>query len=391
MKLLRDDDLATLEAHLRRVLSRTFAPTETPNEEGWTAGVSPLRDAIAAYVLHGGKRLRPQLCLWTWRWAVGGGRWVAGGEDRPAAGRSASSLPTAHCPPPSALLDLACGWELFHAFLLVHDDIIDGADRRRDRPSLHRHLQSLDSDSARFGMNLGIVAGDLLFSAAMRLWHEVDLPDAQYRPALRLFSRIASTTGFGQAIDIVQGHVPIGEVRETTLLREYHWKTAAYTFEGPMLTAAVLAGLGEGACAAIGRYALALGQAYQLQNDLADLLAPSHEGCDLVQGKRTVTLVRARAAMSGADRKMLDGRLDALGIASGREGVWLAESLRRDLLTAGAAGRTQALIDDFLKTAETAAADGELPEGLSTGLSGLLAALRQGYFAVTSEAAQISC
>lgn len=374
MKLLRDDDLATLESHLRRVLARTFAPTETPSEEGWTAGVSPMRDAIAAYVLQGGKRLRPQLCLWTWRCIVGSGQWAMGTDE--AQGR-ASSLPT-------SLLDLACGWELFHAFLLVHDDIIDGADRRRDRPSLHRHLQSLDSDSARFGMNLGIVAGDLLFSAAMRLWHEVDLPDAQYRPALRLFSRIASTTGFGQAIDIVQGHVPIDEVREATLLREYHWKTAAYTFEGPMLTAAVLAGLGEGACAAIGRYALALGQAYQLQNDLADLLAPSHEGCDLVQGKRTVTLVRARAAMSGADRQMLDGRLDALGLATGREGVRLAESLRRDLLSAGAAGRTQALIEDFLGAAETAAADGELPDGLSTGLSGLLDALRQGYFAVTA-------
>ena len=400
MKLLCDKDLAGLETHLRRVLDRTLATGLATAESAIESaiespGVSPLRDAIAAYVLHGGKRLRPQLCLWTYRCAVGGSEKVVDREEL----RAASSLPTTYSPPPTPLLDLACGWELFHAFLLVHDDIIDGADRRRDRPSLHRHLQSLDSDSARFGMNLGIVAGDLLFSAAMRLWHEVDLPDAQYRPALRLFSRIASTTGFGQAIDIVQGHVPIDEVREATLLREYHWKTAAYTFEGPMLTAAVLAGLGEGACAAIGRYALALGQAYQLQNDLADLLAPSHEGSDLVQGKRTVTLVRARAAMTAADRRTLDGRLKSLDDLSGggrevgqhggrdaaREGVRLAESLRRDLLGAGAAGRTQALVDDFLRTAETAAADRELPPGLSSGLGGLLGALRKGYFAAASQ------
>ncbi len=407
MKLLCDKDLAGLETHLRRVLVRTLATglatAESPGDSAIESaiespGVSPLRDAIAAYVLHGGKRLRPQLCLWTYRCAVGSRQSAVGSEEGEGAATSAS-LPTADCRLPTSLLDLACGWELFHAFLLVHDDIIDGADRRRDRPSLHRHLQSLDSDSARFGMNLGIVAGDLLFSAAMRLWHEVDLPDAQYRPALRLFSRIASTTGFGQAIDIVQGHVPIGEVREATLLREYHWKTAAYTFEGPMLTAAVLAGLGEGACAAIGRYALALGQAYQLQNDLADLLAPSHEGSDLVQGKRTVTLVRARAAMTAADRRTLDGRLKSLDALTGggrevgqhgardaaREGVRLAESLRRDLLTAGAAGRTQALVDDFLRTAETAAADRELPPGLASGLGGLLGALRKGYFAAAAE------
>ena len=390
LNLLSDEDLAGLELHLRRVLARALAPADDSQADSQAharadapAGVSPLRDAVSAYVLHGGKRLRPQLCVWTFRCAVGGREWVVGGEEREAREENAArpSPPTTYSLPPTPLLDLACAWELFHAFLLVHDDIIDGADRRRDRPSLHRHLQSLDSDCARFGVNLGIVAGDLLFGAAMRLWHEADLPPDQYRAALRLFSRIACTTGFGQAVDIVQGHVPLDEVREHTLLREYHWKTAAYTFEGPMLTAAILAGLGEGARAAISRFALALGQAYQLHNDVADLLAPAHEGCDLVQGKRTVTLIRARAAMAGPDRRSLDRRLDELGGVGGREGVRLAETLRRELISQGAAGRTRALVDEFLLTAAAAARDPALPPALATGLTGLLGTLRHGYFA----------
>ena len=57
---------------------------------------------------------------------------------------------------------------------------------------------------------------------------------------------------------------------------------------------AILAGASEGAQRAISRFALALGQAYQLQNDLLDLSQPVHEGSDLVQGKRTIALVRAR-------------------------------------------------------------------------------------------------
>ena len=384
MKLLGDDDLRRIEAHLGGVLDRTLDPGDEPAGSAAPGGratgrlvgdpdgrsaVSPLRAALVDCVMAGGKRIRPQLALWTWRRCVET-------DDGDPDGAALSD-------PPAALLDLACGWELFHAFLLVHDDIIDGADRRRDRPSLHRHLQSLDSDCPRFGVNLGIVAGDLLFSAAMRLWHDADLPPETYRPALQLFGRVAATTGYGQAIDICQGHVPLDEVRELTLLREYHWKTAAYTFEGPMLTAAIVAGADAPARQAIGRYALALGQAYQLQNDLIDLSQPANEGCDLVQGKRTVTLVRARAAMTPADRKSLDARLAEIGTGDGRArpgAVALAESVRLALLAGGAADATAELVEHFLIDAESAALTPALPPRLASGLRDLLAVLRSAYF-----------
>ena len=87
--------------------------------------------------------------------------------------------------------------------------------------------------------------------------------------------------------------------------RQYHWKTAAYTFEGPMLSGALLAGLGEPAGGPCPPSPCALGQAYQLQNDLVDLGGAAHEGCDLVQGKRTVTLLRARSAMPDGQRAQL--------------------------------------------------------------------------------------
>lgn len=320
-----------------------------------------MRQAITDYVLAAGKRIRPQLAIWTWRNG-------SGAPDRPQA-----SLP-------APLLDLACGWELFHAFLLIHDDIIDASDTRRDGPALHVSLSSLDTNSPVFGRNLAIVAGDLLFSATMQLWHDLDVDDPRtYRDLLKLFGRVATTTGFGQAIDIIASYQTLDDVDEETLLREYHWKTAAYTFEGPMLSGAILAGLGVDAQRSLSRFALSLGQAYQLQNDLIDLHTPAHEGCDLLQGKRTLTLVRHRNRLSESARRELDASMAAL--AQTRENaVDAAETLRQHLLSVGVARPSQALIRTLLADAGTAATCTSLPAGLSSGLSRVLQTLTNEYF-----------
>lgn len=218
------------------------------------AGLSTLNSAIRRFVLSGGKRVRPQLCLWAYD-AVRGG-----------------------AAPPLELLDLACVWELFHAFLLAHDDIIDASDTRRNEPSLHRQLASLDGECLRFGTNLAIVAGDLLYCALMRLLHEVDLPDPTYRSVLRLFSRVACTTGFGQAVDICQSHAPLEEMTEATVLRGYHWKTAAYTFEGPMLCGAVAAGLGEAACRPLSTFALCWARRISFKTTCSTCMPPPTKG-----------------------------------------------------------------------------------------------------------------
>jgi geranylgeranyl diphosphate synthase type I len=320
-------------------------------------GLAYFNEAVRSFVLAGGKRVRPQLCLWTF------GR---------AMGRSPEAAD-------EAVFRIACGWELFHAFLLVHDDLIDEAEVRRDRPSLHRHLEDMGDVAEQAGRSLALVAGDLLFSAAMRAFHEADLPGEVYRRQLQLFSRVAMTTGLGQALDIAQANVPLERACERTLLREYHWKTAAYTFEGPMLSGAILAGANDGVQKALSHFALALGQAYQLQNDLIDLGQPAHEGCDLVQGKRTITLLRARAMMNPLQQRRFDRKLGAIPSANG-EAVGLAEELRLELLATEAPEQTRGLIGQFLSEAARASEDGALDGELSKGLKGLLGLLKSQYF-----------
>jgi geranylgeranyl diphosphate synthase, type I len=329
-------------------------------------GLASLSNLMQLYVERAGKRIRPQLAIWTYL--------------------NAADSSDAHLP--SAVLDVASAWEIFHAFLLIHDDIIDGSDRRREHPSLHRQLQSLDSNSPRFGMNLGIVAGDLMYAAAQRILADLDIPAESYRQMHRLFAHVASLTGFGQAVDILQSHVPLEACDEETLVREYQWKTAAYTFEGPMLAGAILANVSDGARESISAFALAVGQAYQLQNDLLDLARPASEGCDLVEGKRTLTLLRARAGRTERERAAFDATIARIQNAESPRAIELAESLRRELIAGDAVRQTDETIRALIHDATVAAEHRALPPTLGQAMRGLLQTLGSTYFSpVVIEAA----
>ncbi|MEM7807803.1 MAG: polyprenyl synthetase family protein [Planctomycetota bacterium] len=354
MQLLSADHQQRLEAHLHRRTREVLGARSA-------AEVDPLRSTVADYALdRTGKRVRPQLVCWT---ALAGG--VGDLDD--------------------VLLDVAAGWELFHAFLLAHDDIIDQAGVRRSRPSLHKRLATIDGQTDLTGEHLGIVAGDMLFAAAMRLWLSVTRCSSQKSRAKTLLEttgRISMETGVGQASDIVTGRMPLDRVTPELVLDGYRDKTAAYTFEGPMLSGAILAGLDAKACDCLSQFAIAIGQAYQVHNDLLDLATPLHEGSDLLQGKRTLPLVYAFSDADDATRQTLVALLNAStntdAALSDRQAS--AESLRQQLGDAGAMTRARSTCAALLDTAAEAARHCDVPASLQTALSELLEQLRVGYF-----------
>lgn len=280
-----------------------------------------LFDQMAAFVLRGGKRIRPRLCLAGFR------LFAADAAPRPV-WRVAASL------------------ELLHGFILAHDDIIDGCDSRRGGPALHAALGRVCGVPGEREAALGIVAGDLLCVLGMRLLGRSGLRRRLQARATRLVADMLVETGLGGALEVVYESRPLPEVSEEQLRDLYVRKSARYSLGGPLRVGAALAGARGPVLAALQRFGDPLGLAYQIQNDLDALtLDPTgvRENPDLDGGKRTLVVRMAYRLLDEAGRSALLACLDGppslerrqrlLGLIheSGaiHEAMRLAASLRR--------------------------------------------------------------
>lgn len=200
----------------------------------------------------GGKRLRPALCLLTCE--------ALGGDPRKA-------------------IPFALATEVFHNFLLIHDDIEDGDTVRRDKATLW----------AKLGVPNAINIGDYLVAKAYRLILSAPLdPEVNLRLA-RILSLAFERTVEGQALDInLRGQKQVG-------LATYHkiveLKTAYYlalTWVG----GAVVAGMGEPVIESLWELGRCLGPAFQIRDDIIDLTNGKGRGgeigCDLREGKPSI-------------------------------------------------------------------------------------------------------
>jgi geranylgeranyl diphosphate synthase type I len=247
--------------------------------------LATLLERSSAFVLQGGKRVRPRLCLASYR--------ILSGRDT--------------APRPVVLA--AASLELFHAFMLVHDDLIDESTSRRDRPTLHEalRLEADDPADTKTAGDLALLGGDLLFSLGMRLVARSGLEDATLGRAQRLLADMLFETGLGEALDVLYGAAALEGLSETQILEAYLRKTARYTVSGPLVLGATLAGAPAAVCKALGRCGDLLGLAYQIQNDLDDLVGadPSTPCSDLDGGKRTLVLWTAYRRLNAAGREAM--------------------------------------------------------------------------------------
>jgi geranylgeranyl diphosphate synthase, type I len=306
-------------------------------------------------MLDGGKRLRPAFCYWSWR--AHGGREAAGhgtAADRRTALRVGAAL------------------ELFQAAALVHDDVMDASDTRRGRPSSHRHFEVAHRDagwsgpSAAFGEAAAILLGDLSlvasereFSAALR-----DAPATVTAAARDVFDLMRSEVTVGQYLDVLGQALPWGdgaedEERARAVVRA---KSARYSVEHPLVLGAVLAGARGDTVDRCHRVGLALGEAFQLRDDLLGVFGdPSATGKpagdDLREGKRTVLVARAVQLSGPADRALLTEHLGRRGL--GPDDV---ERLREVLRRSGAVAAVEAMIDELAGPALRALAEAPLAD-----------------------------
>ncbi len=299
-------DVAGLRDRVRRALA-AFLATQVPALDAIAEDLGPVGDALSAFLLDGGKRLRPAYCYWGWR--------GAGGADTDEIVAAAAAL------------------ELLHACALIHDDVMDDSDLRRGRPAAHRRFAALHrgeewhGDAAAFGRSAAILLGDVCLVWSDQMLHQCGLPAAALARGLPVFDEMRIEVMAGQYLDVLEQARGGRDV--TRALRVARYKSAKYTIERPLHLGLALAGGPAELRTAYSAYGVPLGEAFQLRDDVLGVFGDPAEtgkpaGDDLREGKRTVlvaeTLARATPAQAAVVRQRLgDPALDDAGVAVLRE------------------------------------------------------------------------
>jgi geranylgeranyl diphosphate synthase type II len=195
----------------------------------WEREPKGLYAPIAYTMAAGGKRVRPQLAMI----ACG----IFGGNEQEVA--------------PAAM-----ALEVFHNFTLLHDDVMDKAEVRRGRPTVH----------IQWNENTAILSGDQMMIEAYKLLAEV--PADKLHKVLRLFNKMATEICEGQQYDVdfeSQEHVTIEEY-----LKMIRLKTSVLLATALQI-GSYLAGANEAQQEALYQFGINVGLAFQIQDDILDV------------------------------------------------------------------------------------------------------------------------
>ena len=221
-----------------------------------------LYDPLKAYSKNGGKRHRPLICF-------AGCLAVGGDVDR--------------------AMSAAAAIEHFHTAALIHDDIADEAELRRGEPCMHLTE----------GLGLAINAGDLALSLVNGTVINDPLLDNDTK--VRVIDELITMTRHtieGQALDIGWARDGRYDLKTEDYLTMATHKTAHYSGAVPLAVGAIVGGGTEPEVEGLRAYGLACGLAFQIQDDLLNLIG-SEESTkkdfrnDITEGKRTLVVVHA--------------------------------------------------------------------------------------------------
>jgi geranylgeranyl diphosphate synthase type I len=179
------------------------------------------------------------------------------------------------------ILQAARAMEMLHASLLLFDDIQDRSDIRHGKPAAHKRLAEAYKDE-HLGGAIAMNAGLLGSYAAEGILSNLDAPAELRANTVSITNRTLLATVHGQSADMLGG---------TSSEQISLWKTAQYTVLNPLHVGMVMAGADCHATDAITPYALALGQAYQIKNDIAGVFGTNNTAApmdDIREGKRTL-------------------------------------------------------------------------------------------------------
>ncbi len=196
-----------------------------------------LHEAMYYSVFSGGKRLRPILFFATYEMLIGR--------------KNINRL--------ERLLPAACALEFVHTASLIHDDLpsVDNSPERRGLPSCH----------IKFGTATAILAGDALITKAIEILTELKNKPIALQ-CIQIITRAMSTRGMigGQVVDILSAKKKIN----VNTLRYIHLKKTGALLQAAVELACVIHGAEENLSITLGNFAINLGLAYQIVDDILD-------------------------------------------------------------------------------------------------------------------------
>ncbi|MGA8711353.1 MAG: polyprenyl synthetase family protein [Thermoplasmata archaeon] len=281
-------DLATLYRFLPS-LERELDASYRRAARASPAEVRPWLEVNREFTLRGGKRFRAILVL--------AGYYLATGRN------------------PRPALPAAAALEHFQSWMLIHDDIIDHAEERRGGPTVHRSVaqthrrERREGSSEDYGVGIGITLGDTEEPFTVEaILATRSSPGARLK-ALAEYVRMTRLTAYGQLLDIRNGVLDPGSVREGDVLAVHRFKSAIYTVVSPLKIGAFLGGSSTARLRDLETFGTNIGIAFQLRDDVLgagfDADESGKSSNDLIEGKRTLLVVRAWEKGSEADRHRL--------------------------------------------------------------------------------------
>jgi octaprenyl-diphosphate synthase len=236
----------------------------------------PLVDQVAEHIIGGGgKRLRPLLCV--------------------LAGRACGITNDKH-------IDAAAFIEFVHTATLLHDDVVDGSQKRRGRATANNI----------FGNQASVLVGDFVYSRAFQMMATVGSPRV-----MEIMADATNVIAEGEVLQLMNAHDP--ETTEQRYLEVIYRKTGRL-FEAGAEVAAVLAGATLAQQAALGQFGKHLGTAYQLIDDVLDYKSDpatrgKNLGDDLAEGKPTLPLLHALRHGNDEQRALIRLAIEQGGLA----------------------------------------------------------------------------
>ncbi|WP_083880863.1 polyprenyl synthetase family protein [Nocardia araoensis] len=286
--------------------------------------------------------------------------WLCGAPDDPAALRGAAGL------------------ELLHAFALLQDDVMDRSATRRGAPAAHVRFArahrgiGAPGSSFRYGESAAILLGDLCLVWAEQMLRESGLAESALAPAWPRYDKMRVELATGQFADLLNDART--EPALASVLAIARVKSGNYTVRCPLEMGAAMAGCDATVLDALGRYGAAIGEAFQLRDDVLGIFgsqAVTGKPADGDLGERTATsvVVLAREMATPSARSELSWLLHRAQLGPAE-----IDRARTLIVESGAPERIETMIADLVTRAENALDTGGFTAPMRAALEHMAAA-----------------